>query len=462
MHSTTNQSKMPGFSRAPRPSSFIGKRVLSTVQTSGLERFLVMGVVALVPIEASLPTLGGLSATFIVFIFFFGYLVLCRLGVLLRTAQCPVFVAGYIFLATALVMEIWHGSPEFKALLRLFMMILGAICVASVCRDRSALHSCMSGYVLGSLMLAPILILTLYGVLSAANVTDFQEASVLRIGVEHKTGLKTNLNTMATSLAQGTLVALVLAIFAKTFFKKIGFLGLSFVFGLATFLPMSRSGVLILLVSIAPILYVYGALNPKVIILVLVLSVGLLAVVPNAALTRLTISTEQQSRGGYEDSRTELYTTAIRALPEYFLTGVGMSALVGKWGRRYEMLQGGAHNCTLQVSILWGLPGLISFLALIWQAYRCLPKRYGADPLRLCILGLAVSALGSTFFSHNFESKEFSLILGILAGADLRIWPRLSGQPRRGRGQGSSPDKLSLGSSAKTMHKRGNKTGLTR
>ena len=333
----------------------------------------------------------------------------------------PVFVAGYIFLATALVMEIWHGSVNFNYMIRIFMMILGGVGVASLCRDRSALYSCMSGYVLGSLFLAPILILTLFGVLSAANVTDYQEASVMRIGISHKTGLQSNLNSMAISLAQGTLVALVLAIFAKTSFKKIGFLGLTFVFGLATFLPMSRSGVLILFVSIVTILYVHGALNPKVILMCLVLSVGLLAVIPNAVLTRLTISTEQTAGGNYEDSRMGLYTAAIQSLPEYILTGVGESAFFGEWGISHGMW-GALHNCFLHVSVLWGLPALFAFLALVWQAYRCLPKRSGADPLRLCILGLAVSALCWTFFTHGFEGKHFSLILGMLAGADLRIW----------------------------------------
>ena len=182
MDSTTNQSKIPGFTRVPRTTALIGKRVLSTVQTSVLERFLLVVVAALIPMEANLPTLGGASITFIVFGLMLGYLVLRRPGVLLRTAKCPVFVAGYIFLATALVMEIWHGSVNFNYMFRIFMMILGGVAVASFCRDRSALHSCMSGYVLGSLLLAPILILTLFGVLSAANVTDYHLCRELGIG----------------------------------------------------------------------------------------------------------------------------------------------------------------------------------------------------------------------------------------------------------------------------------------
>lgn len=453
MRSTTNQSQIPGFTRVPRTTALVGKRVLSAVPTSVLERFLLVVLAVVIPLDSNLPTPGGASIPAIVFMFVFGYLVLCRPGAFLRSAKCPVFVAGYIFLATALVMEIWHGSFDFREIVRIFVFLLSGVAVAAVCRDRSALYSCMSGYVLASLFLAPILMLTLFGVLSGAEVTDYQEASVLRAKVGHKTGLHTNANSMAASLAQGTLVAVALAMFAKTTFKKIGFLGLSFVFGLAAFLPMSRSGVLILFVSLATIIYVYGALNPKVILTCFVLSVGLLAVVPNAVLTRLTVSTEPTLGGGaYEDSRMDLYSLAIEALPEYIWTGVGINAFYGEWGEKHG-LYAALHNCYLHVSVLWGLPGLFAFLALVWQAYRCLPKHSGADPLRLCILGLAVSALIVTFFSHEFESKKFSLILGMLAGADLRIWRASSSQQLIGKGQGSSRNKVSHGNLAEPSDK---------
>jgi hypothetical protein len=74
----------------------------------------------------------------------------------------------------------------------------------------------------------------------------------------------------------------------------------------------------------------------------------------------------------------------------------------------------GVHNAFLQVLIWWGGIGFLAFLAIIWQAYRCIPRQGGSDPLTLSILGLAVSLLLLLPFSHNIENKAFSLGLGML------------------------------------------------
>ena len=90
-----------------------------------------------------------------------------------------------------------------------------------------------------------------------------------------------------------------------------------------------------------------------------------------------------------------------------------------------------------QVTLYWGLLGLLAFLALIWQAYRCLPRRYRADPLGLCLLGLAIVLMVKSFFSHNLERKELSIVLGLLTGTNLWIWQREgmapAGTPHRPR-----------------------------
>jgi hypothetical protein len=127
-------------------------------------------------------------------------------------------------------------------------------------------------------------------------------------------------------------------------------------------------------------------------------------------------------------ARTKVYQAAWDHLPEYGLTGVGAGNFwEGPWGKqsKYFFKHGvlGAHNCFIQITIYWGLPGLLSLLSVVYFAYKCLPKECGNDPLSLAVLGVAVALFGVMFVMHNLEFKGFSLGLGILVGAQHWIWP---------------------------------------
>jgi O-antigen ligase len=125
---------------------------------------------------------------------------------------------------------------------------------------------------------------------------------------------------------------------------------------------------------------------------------------------------------GKQDSRVNFYENAKRDLDDYWIMGVGAGNYFRKWGfeKGYDhetlgvRIVYGVHNGFLQVLIFWGIIGLLPFLAIIFQAYCCVPKRCGSDPLALALLGLAVSILSLIPFTHNIESKVFTLGLGML------------------------------------------------
>ena len=123
-----------------------------------------------------------------------------------------------------------------------------------------------------------------------------------------------------------------------------------------------------------------------------------------------------------KETRFGLYTTAWENVDEYIFMGVGAGNYVTKWGFEHgfvahsglELKLAVAHNIFLQVLIFWGLIGLLAFLAMIWSAYRCLPRTCGKDVLVLGMLGIAVSLLLLTPFHSEFYYKGFSLGLGML------------------------------------------------
>jgi O-Antigen ligase len=383
------------------------------------------GTVLILPLQNYLPTVGGASVGFILFGVLAGYLVINRLSILCKTLLHPVFLVGYVFVGIGLFMELAHNSSGFSELRRILLMMLGGVFVGSLCRDRPAMLSFMYGLLLASVGLAAFLFLTTYGALSTVKAGDFQSASDARSKVFDENELELDLNTMAFFVAQGVVVAMTLALTAKTNFKKSVFLAITGFCLIATFLPMSRGGLAILVLSCASVLYFYGIMRPKVFFAIVLLALGILLWVPDAVFSRFTFSTETNANHHVE-ARARVWMEVVNHFSEYFFTGLGISDFYGNWGMNTGFRKGdrvlGTHNCFAQVTIYWGVIGLLSLLLLVFQAYRCLPKKYGQDPLRLCVLGIAISVCLNMFVVHTLYAKEFSIALGMLVGSSNWVW----------------------------------------
>ena len=417
-------------------------RALPQYPTTATDRFLLMMTIVLLPLHSNLPEVGGVSTLFIIFGVLGFFLVLCRPGVLERTLRHPVFLAGYALVGLGLLMEIIHGSVDgamitgFEQIRHYFLMFTGAAIIASLCRDRQALRSGVYGILLAGVWLSVFLILTLYTPLtglSSVIASGYSEAHGVRGKVlSSGSDLQNNWNTVAFFAAQGAVVGLALGLTAKARLQQYMFLMISAFCTIATFLPMSRIGILILAVTATAIFYAYGIMRARVIGGAVIFVILALLMVPKAVFTRMIITTETKGAwagsesGEYEDARVSTYLTVIEYFPQYILTGLGVSHFYGDWGMNSKYGLGGTHNVFAEVTIYWGLLGLLALLTLVWQAYQCLPQHSGAEPLCLCLRGIGVSIMVYSIFSHNLENKEFAIALGLLAGPDRWIWPRAS------------------------------------
>ena len=140
---------------------------------------LAMAIIAL-PAENHFLFLPGFSILFVLFGAIALYVTLARFSHLLRILFHPVFLAGYAFLGFGFLMEVTHDNADYHELIRVAQMIIGAILVATLCRDWAALRAACYGYLAAGLYLALLLFMTSYGALSQATSSNFQEASQLR------------------------------------------------------------------------------------------------------------------------------------------------------------------------------------------------------------------------------------------------------------------------------------------
>lgn len=406
----------------------VSKSMSLRLRSTLVDRFLLVSFIVLIPLQTYFPTYGGASVTFLCMTIILGYLVFLRPKALLKTLMHPVILTGFVFMGISFVMEFLHESDGYGTVRGIGLMVLGGAAVAALCRDRKALLFALYGYLGASIIVVLVLMLTAFGKLSAVQAGDFDEASQARVQVYSKKPLGNDINTLAFHAGQGVVAALVLGLSARSVFQKFLVIVVGIFLVIGTFLPMSRGGVAILMASCAAVIYSYGLMRPKVILISGIFFLSVLVLVPGAVLTRFGL-TSQGAISGDTESRVPLILAVFDHFHEFWLIGVGEKAFFGKWGKSssfYDPNSGeviGAHNGFFHVTILWGLPGLLALLAVVWKAYKYFPKNSRSDPLKLFLLGISISVLLESLAIHVLSGKEFSLALGLIVGSSLWIWP---------------------------------------
>ena len=405
----------------------MSQRTIFTKRTTRAERLLLLIATAVVPLQSEIPAVKGFSVAFIMFLFLSGYILVRRFTVLKRTLRHPVFLAGFGLVAVALVGELAHQSGGIYEAIRIGFMILGAVLIASLCRDRKAFLFAAYGSILAGFGLALILIFSTYGHLQSATVNNFKEASHLRVDALSSSELEGDLNTIGFFIAQAAVLALALSLSMPSRMQRYVYLVLGTICLIGSMLPMSRGASLILFISCAGVLYGRGILRPGVLIASCLIVITTWAFVPDVVFQRFTVSTEIRQENE-QDGRVRVYTAVVENLPSYFLTGVGVKNYWGKWGERtgFRKSNGqvsGTHNVFAQVTVFWGVAGLLALLALVWQAYRCFPSHRLIDKtIYLCILGISVSTFLESMVVHVIAGKQFSFGLGMLVGGSQWMW----------------------------------------
>jgi len=394
--------------------------------TTSLEKWLILLAIVALPTENHFLFIPGFSLQFILFGIIAVYVAWNRFSELLRTVGHPALIAAYLFLTVGFLLEWTHAHHSYDELIRVVQMVIGAILLASLCRDLPALRMACYGYLAAGLWLSILLFMTSYGALNAATATDFQQASQLRAAAFEDNPLQANLNNMAFGAAQAAVIALSWGLVTRATLPRGFFIASGLICLIGAFLPLSRSGVAIAVASCATVMYAFGLRHGKGILIAVLLAGAVLMWVPQAVWSRMSFTFEKHE--GKTEGRALVYGAAIDHLPEYFLTGVGAGNFWTHWGRRTEFASdsgrvSGAHNCFMQVTLYWGILGLTAFLTVFWQAYRCLPRHSNREAAALALVGIGVSILLFSMVSHNIYAKEFTLALGVLVGAHRWVWP---------------------------------------
>lgn len=426
-------SGMTTGSVSPSGSISVGRREVPPAgqapwyRTTRVEQWLLVATASLQPLEDHVPAVMGFGLMSFVFGVLALYVLWNRVGFLDRVWLNPVFLTAYGFLLGIFLIELTHPHSDYSEIMRIVQMFIGAILIASLCRDQAGLRAGMYGWLVAGSWVTALVILSTYSNISGMSAINFGEANEVREQAFEDIGLKANLNALAFFPAQGAVAALALGIAERSVMRRSVFLGLALTCTIGAFLPMSRGAILMLGVGCAAIMGVYGLLKARIIVVLALLSITIVILVPEAVFSRLVYKSQSYEPGKLE-GRTLVYTAVLESFPDYALAGTGAGNFWKSWGRRHGFAYGrgvlGSHNCFAQATIYWGILGLFGVLAVIWQVYRRFPRSCGTDPLKLCLLGTTMALLVYMTTMHLLYAKELSLGLGFLVGASLWVWPR--------------------------------------
>lgn len=404
------------------------KQGLRRTKTTFIEKFLLISTVIILPFEQQIPTVGGKSVLFIWFALMGCYVWLNRPQTFRNVIFHPLFLAAYAFILVGATVETFHSNSDYFILFQFGQMVVGAILVASLCRDKDTLHWACYGFLVAGVFMSALSFFTSFDILNAATATNFHEASQARTRAFKGDLVFDNINYMAGLARLGLVVAFAFALAGRSSFQRKIMIGIAIFCLVGTLLPMSRAAFLSAIVSVSAMLFAYG-LGIRVIALMIVLGMGAMIWVPNVVLTRMSYSTESSSSGIME-ARAQVYTAALKTIEEYPLTGVGAGNFYGPWGSKSAFVHPikhhllAPHSGIFSVWVYWGSGALMALLIIGYQAYRCIPRKCGRDPRSLALLGLSISFLLTFVSSNVLHAKVYSLGLGLLVASRYWIWPQ--------------------------------------
>ena len=390
--------------------------------TSRFEQFLLGILIVGLALEESLPRVGPVSVGFILFAAVGLYVFFKRSGSFRRVLGMPLPLAFLVVVLIALISEVSRSEPMFHYARRIGLMALGMVVVAALVRSRAAIRVGLLAFLLVAAVQAAIVGLTSGQALYSTAASDYFSATAARIAALKDFPIQGNFNRLAFIIGIGGVLGLVAAGTLQSSRSRLLVRTLSVLcfFGVA-FLA-SRSAILATFGAAASLVVLRRKKRGRSALIAGCLVAVLWVAVPGV--TRARLSFGEVSATGREDGRTRVYRKTLANIQEVIPFGVGEARYWNEWA--FDVLEHrlGTHSTPLQVIVVWGLPGILALALVVVGMIGSLPKIRPDDPLRLGMWAIAAGVLVRWLASHTVYDKEFSVLLGIVVGAQALVWPR--------------------------------------
>ncbi|MEO8085695.1 MAG: O-antigen ligase family protein [Bacteroidota bacterium] len=400
---------------------------LQMYRSTPFEKVLLFLAVVSILFEPYLPFLGGASTAFYIFSFIMGYTLFMRLNEFRVIVKSKYFMATIGFVLVCVFMESIHLYPSYIDIFRFMNMALGMFCIAVLCRDKKAIDVIIYTFILSTAIHAVYMMLGPMSSLNSMSAAQgFDEASKARIQAFEEFTIHDYLNQTSVFSGLGTILAIIAWYYESVKIKRWFLLAVILFSMIGTFLPTSRTGALVLFVSLIAFAVKTKVKIKKWIMPTIIVGLLIFFIVPEVVWVRIS-SVGRISELREADSRVKMYTTIVQMLQKYILTGVGCGNYWKHWAvdngltnimTIYEPLA--PHNAFLMIWIFWGLPAFLAFIYLMFVFSNALEKNIFHNRQKASVYIFILMIPVIYLFYSRFHHKVFSVGIGMMLGA--RFW----------------------------------------
>ncbi len=400
--------------------------IIPAYKSSLFDKILLLLVVAAIFFEPLLPYYGRSSTTFFLFVFVAAYVSFTRGEAILKIAKSRYFLAIVIFTFVCILMESIHESQNYEYIVRFMNMALGIFSVSLLCRDREALEVTINSFIICSAANSIYLISGPFSYLRSYSAEGFNDSSKARIQAFSQFSMRDYLNDISIFSAIGSIFGIVSFVNEKIKWKRITYFILVLLSLIGIFLPASRTGALIFFVGILVFGFKSKLRVKQLIAPIVIIIIAMIFIIPEVVWVRIGYITQIGELQG-EDSRAKLYTAILNNIDQYALAGVGSGHYWKSWAVKAGItnindvyVPMAPHNAFFQVWIFWGLPGLLSFLYMMYVFSKALTKNISNDGMKANIYIFMVIIPVVFLFYSNYYHKAFAVGVGLMLAT--RFW----------------------------------------
>lgn len=401
---------------------------------STIKRWLLLLIVATMPLQENIPLVLGMSFPFILLVLLTIIIIIQgNWNRLIYAMRMPIVLSLFLYVGITLYVEYMHESSLYAGILRTLLSYLGAVVLGVAISDIKAFKSVVIGYIISGIYLGVVLYAYGWGMLST-DTSSFFEADAVRDEVLSKLPIRENANNIAARAAICViLISLVLLTKADVLTKNKRILFIALIIQtIALFVTMSRTGFVILIATMVLVALFYKLFSYKRVAHAIIIVAFLYLLAPQAYLDRMQIGTSKSESTELVDSRTYTFNTSIKEIRKNYLWGTGEGNLwIGEYSKHSALsyyneskdsyFVGGTHNLYFQTILQWGVLGLLAFLYLQYNVIKLMPSRDKKDFVSLAVATFNIAILLLLFFVHEGSNKEFSVAYGLLIAYHLNL-----------------------------------------
>lgn len=401
-------------------------------------RGLLFALAAWAPLDSRIPGPFGLGIGTILLALLAVLLVVRQPDSLVSTLRSGRLLALYLFLGTAVALELAHPGPSLGWWWRLAQLGVGIVLVATAAGDGRAVRAALHGLVAGGTAIALLLATTSWTTFAAIDVADYTVTQQARADALQGTIVSTgSINTAAFYAGAAGAVALALALVSPRRATRLTMGVAATTCFVGTAFSVSRGALLAgALAALVPLFHQRRHLGRRL-TKALIVVVALVVILPPSVFGRV-VTTKAETTDGKDDPRVVLWQSVGTALPEVAPFGIGAGQFASGWaldngfGDSSAQRARGTHSSLTQILVYWGVVPLGCFVLFVGSTLRRLPRSLAPLDLRLPVLTFAVALAAELFISHSLHGKQYAIGFG-LALALLHRGTRRRSAPRAAR-----------------------------